>query len=812
MHLRLRDFYEQLNVEATLSPIQPSQIEHIAQMTQHTADFHLTAIQRSTSELNDLLTTHALEGWVIEVHDRFGNYGIAGAVLSAFEKEVMRLDTFLLNCSVLGKRVEYIILNRLVYIARQRGCNKIQIQYRATSRNGLSRTFVTAIGGQSVKPEQDGLSVLLSLETMETFDLISNGTDGHGLQYSLSPVSPVPSFLAIRWQVIPSHAKSDLLTEIATSYQTARQIQGAITEGKQRTRPALVPGFAAPETYIEQTIAGIWQDHLGISNVGLCDNFFELGGHSLLATQIISRLRDAFEVELPLRSIFEAPTVGELARCINAARREPQGLQPPPIKLVPRDRSLPLSFAQQRLWFLSQLQSGSTAYNVPAAIQLSGWVDGSALRQSFNEIVRRHEALRTNFIAIEAHPVQTIATTCSIQLPIVDLTQLSEVERETVARQYAIDEALRPFDLVHDALLRTTLLRLDTNEHILLVTMHHIVSDGWSIGVLIREFEALYNAFSAGRSSPLLDLPLQYADYAVWQREWLRGEIRDKQLDYWKQHLANVPPVLELPFDHSRPDVQSFRGAHHSFQLSLDSTDALKTLSQRENVTLFVTLLATFKVLLHRYSAQDHIVVGTPIANRSRPELESLIGFFANTLVLHTVLSGNPSFKELLRRVREVTLAAYDHQDLPFEMLVADLRVERHLSYNPLFQVLFVFQNTPMLMPRLGELTITPLSIQQDTAILDLTLSMQEAPQGLRGVIEYNTDLFNAHTINQFLSHFKTLLDGILEDADRPIEQLPLMMATERKQLMVSSDADAWKRKKLSAQVKRLLKSKEVPT
>lgn len=688
----------------------------------------------------------------------------------------------------------------------------MQIHYRATARNGLSRTFVTAIGGQRVQAEQDGLSVLAPLEAMETADRLPHGTYGHSRPSSSPAVSPVPDFVARRWHAIPAHARPDLLTDIATRYQTARQIQDAVTTGKQRTRPALAPGFAAPQTYIEQTIAGIWQEHLGLANVGVHDNFFDLGGHSLLATQVIARVRDAFDVELPLRSIFEAPTISELAGCMNAARRGARGLQPPPITPVPRDRNLPLSFAQQRLWFLSQLQAGSTAYNVPAAIQLSGRVDISALERSFHEIVRRHEALRTNVLAPDAEPVQIIAPARSIPLPLVDITGLSEVEREAAARQCAIAEAVHPFDLGHDALLRTTLLRLGTTEHRLLVTMHHIVSDGWSIGVLIRELETLYNAFSAGLPSPLGDLPLQYADYAVWQRAWLRGEVREKQLDYWKQHLAHVPPVLGLPLDHPRPAVQSFRGAHHSFQFSPDITDALKALSRREHVTLFVTLLATVKVLLHRYSSQDHIVVGTPIANRSRPELEELIGFFANTLVLHTDLSGNPSFKELLQRVREVTLAAYDHQDLPFEMLVADLQVERHLSSNPLFQVLFVFQNMPLPVPRLGDLTITPLSIQQDTAILDLTLSLQEAPQGLRGVIEYNTDLFSPQTIAQLFSHFKTLLDGIVEDAERPIEQLPLMMAAERQQLMVSSDADAWKRKKLSAQVKRLLKKKEVPT
>ena len=463
--------------------------------------------------------------------------------------------------------------------------------------------------------------------------------------------------------------------------------------------------------------------------------------------------------------------------------------------IIPQKRdtnAFPLSFAQRRLWFLDQLEPNSPLYNIASAVRLTGALNVTALEQSLNQIVRRHESLRTTFVAKDGHPVQVIAPELTVPLPVVDLHSLSEAEREAEALQLAIEEAQRPFDLAKGPLLRTTLLRLDEEDHILLLTMHHIISDGWSMGVFVREMGALYEALSQGRPSPLPELPIQYVDFAQWQRKWLQGEELERQLAYWKEQLAGLPPLLELPTDRPRPAVQRYQGAHHSFALSKSLSQALESLSQEEGATLFMTLLAAFQTLLYRYTGQEDICVGTPIANRTRAEIEGLIGFFVNTLVLRTDLSGDPSFRELLRRVREVALGAYAHQDLPFEMLVDELQPARDMSHSPLFQVMFVLQNAPVQALELSELTLSPVETENGIAKFDLTLMMEERPEGLQGTVEYNTDLFDAATIERMVGHFQTLLEGIVADPDRPISTLPLLTAAEREQLLVGwNDTEA---------------------
>jgi amino acid adenylation domain-containing protein len=455
--------------------------------------------------------------------------------------------------------------------------------------------------------------------------------------------------------------------------------------------------------------------------------------------------------------------------------------------ITPREKAErpPLSFAQQRLWFLNRLESGSSAYNVPTAICLTGLLNVAALEQSLNEIVHRHEALRTTFVMVDGQPAQVIAPVLRITLPVVDLQHVPETEREAEVQQLATKEARRPFDLAQGPLLRAILLRLTETEHVFLLTMHHIVTDGWSMGVFFRELAVLYEAFAAGRPSPLSRLLVQYADFAVWQRQWLQGEVLETQLAYWQQQLACAPPVLELPTDHPRSPIQTFRGASQSFILSATLTEALKALSQRNGVTLFMTLLAAFKVLLYRYTGQTDILVGTPVANRNRSEIEGLMGFFVNTLVLRTDLSGNPTFQELLQRVSETALGAYAHQDIPFERLVEALRPERNLSRQPLFQVMFILQNAPMEPLELPGLNSSLLEVDTGTARFDLTLSMGENEQGLIGSLVYNTDLFDVATISRMAGHFQTLLAGIVTNLQQRLSELPLLTDAERQQLLV---------------------------
>ncbi|HKR15452.1 MAG TPA: amino acid adenylation domain-containing protein, partial [Pyrinomonadaceae bacterium] len=457
---------------------------------------------------------------------------------------------------------------------------------------------------------------------------------------------------------------------------------------------------------------------------------------------------------------------------------------------VNEDNSFPLSFAQQRLWFIDQLEPNSFLYNVSTTVRIEGRLNVPAFQRSFDEIVRRHETLRTTFRLVDRQPVQVIADAAEVTIDVVDLEALSTGEKEQESRRRLLAEAQLPFDLSRGPLFRVKLARLSAEEHIFLLCMHHIISDGWSLGVLVREVAALYRSFLADEPSTLPELPIQYADFVLWQREWLQGDTLAEHLEYWKKQLAGAPAVLELPADRPRPAVNTHRGAKQSLTLPAELSAAIKSVSEHEGVTLFMTLLAAFQTLLHRYSSQDEIVIGTPIANRNRAETEGLIGFFVNTLLLRTDFAGNPSFRQLLGRVRDVALGAYAHQDLPFEKLVEELQPERSLSHTPLFQTAFVFQNAPIGRLELSGLRLTPLGGDNGTAKFDLTLVMEETDRGLIGSIEYNTDLFDTETIQRMLGHYEYLLEGIVADPDRTVCELPLLTLPEQRQLLEWNPTD----------------------
>jgi amino acid adenylation domain-containing protein len=459
---------------------------------------------------------------------------------------------------------------------------------------------------------------------------------------------------------------------------------------------------------------------------------------------------------------------------------------------IPRRAALgpaPLSFSQQRLWFLDQYEPNSSVYNVSSILRLKGRLDKDALKQSLEEIARRHEALRTTFANLDGEPLQFIASALNGSLAVVDLRDRPEIEREDEARRLAVEEARRPFDLARGPLFRSTLIRLDEDDHILALVMHHIVSDGWSMGVLHRELSVLYQAFSHSQPSPLAELPIQYTDYAVWQREWLKGPELERQLSYWKKQLEGTPGVLNLPADHPRPAVQTYRGARRSIELSRELTQGLKALSQSEGVTPFMTLLAAFQTLLYRYTGQKHLVVGSPIAGRNRAETEGLIGFFVNTLLFRADLSGNPTFREVLHRLRKAALDAYEHQDLPFEKLVEELKPERSLSHSPLFQVMFVLQNAPGTAWQLEGLKVSPVTVGRETAKFDLTLFMQESGDGLTGSLQYSTDLFSEQRIIRMLGHLEVLLQGIVSNPQQAISVLPILGAGEKHRVLVEWNA-----------------------
>jgi amino acid adenylation domain-containing protein len=591
-----------------------------------------------------------------------------------------------------------------------------------------------------------------------------------------------------------------------------------------------VMDYVAPETAVERVLAGIFAEVLGLARIGALDNFFDLGGHSLMATQVASRIREAFRADLPVRSIFEEPTIRGLARSIlenqsdrrriertaelllalqvSADKEETSsvdlaerldGAAPTPetLRLIHANelnqaptrtartlKTAPLSFAQQRLWFLDQFEPQSILYNLPAALRLKGRLGIAALEASLNEIVRRHESLRTTFGIAEERPVQVVHEPVAWNLPVTDLRQFPGDEREEIATRLVREEAEAPFDLRKGPLLRTKLLRLAENDHILLLTMHHIVSDGWSVQVFIRELAFFYEGFCAGKKPVLADLSWQYTNFSAWQRQWLQGNVLAEQLGYWKQKLAGIPPVLELPLDRPRPPYKTFNGASVAFHVSQKLTQEVIQLGRREGTTLFMMLLSAFYVFLYRYTGQEDLVIGAPIANRNRREIEDLIGFFVNTLVMRTQVSSELTFRELLAKVREVSLEAYAHQDMPFEKLVEELQPERNLSHSPFFQVVFHLQNVLTEELGLSGLSISAINSETKQAKYDLVLAAFEAEEGLKAVLNYNTDLFEPETIARMATHFQKLLQAAVEAPDQRISRLALLNAEEERQLL----------------------------
>ena len=558
-------------------------------------------------------------------------------------------------------------------------------------------------------------------------------------------------------------------------------LEDPLHEEQSRLRSA----FVAARTPVEMALVGIWAEVLNLQNIGIEDNFFELGGNSLMATQVISRLRDVFRVELPLRSLFEMPTVASLATQTERALREGHVLHVKPVEPVGRDGPLPLSFAQERMWFLHQLDPAGAAYNIPGALRFTGPLNLRALEQTLHDLVCRHEAFRTTFAALDGQPVQVISPVPKPSLEVIDLRWLPRPERESRAMELVQEKSRRPFDLSSGPLLRVSLFRVDDEEHILLFNMHHIISDAWSIGLLTGEILKLYNGYTSGESVHLPTLPIQYADFAVWQRQWLRDEALETQIAYWQKHLDGVP-VLDLPTDHPRPVMQRKRGAVRSADMPKDLLDGLKRLSDQEGVTLFMTLLAAFQVLLHRYAGLEDIAVGVPIANRNWLELEGVVGSFVNTLVMRADLSGNPTVVELLCRVREVALGAYAHQDMPYAKLVAVLQPERDTSREPLAQVMFNVVNVVMPPLRLVDLEVTPLQVDRLGAQFDLTLTVADNDFLPKISIEYDTDLFTSDTVERMMGHFRNLLEGLVSDPGQRISSLPMLTEAERHQLLVA--------------------------
>ncbi|OMD35442.1 hypothetical protein BSK56_32975, partial [Paenibacillus borealis] len=547
----------------------------------------------------------------------------------------------------------------------------------------------------------------------------------------------------------------------------------------QESRPELATGYVPPSTETERKLADIWQDVLGVDRVGVNDNFFTLGGHSIMATQLASWIRESLEAEISLKAIFENPTISEMSRYLeqhslpSAYGESSEKLEGFNAGADDRDADYPLSFAQQRLWFLNNYMEDKAAYNIPGALRFKGNLNLQALRSSLNEIVNRHEGLRSAFHELSGIPFVQIREWVCLELELLPCPYAKE-DRESAIQRLAAEEASRPFDLSSDPLIRASLFRLDTEDHLFLVTMHHIVSDGWSLAIFTQELSKLYNAYLHHKTSPLTPLQYQYSHYARWQRRSSAEPQWTSQLNYWKKKLRSLKPVLMLPADFPRPEQQRFRGSVQRFRLDVGLLESLQELGRSEGATLFMTVLAVFTMLLGRYTNEDDIAVGTPIAGRNRKEIEPIIGLFANTLVLRTDLSGTTDFRQLLRKVRESCLEAYDHQDVPFEKLVEILQPVRNPMYSPLFQVMFILQNNELPAIRLDHILTEPVQYDQGIAKFDLTLTFEETASGLEGNFEYNTDLFHPDTINRMAGYFQDLLHAVTAHPDWNIHTLSI--------------------------------------
>jgi amino acid adenylation domain-containing protein len=574
------------------------------------------------------------------------------------------------------------------------------------------------------------------------------------------------------YMVPSSYVKLEELPLLVNGKVDRQQLAVLAEAGQQQ---AAGPARPEPLSPVEQILAGIWREVLGVKEVGRDDNFFDLGGHSLRVLQVTSRVRKLFRVQLPMRSLFEVPTVRGLSERISQARR---GDNPPlaPLSAGTTNGNVRLSFAQERLWFLNELEPNTSAHNVPFAININGRLNVIALHATFNEIIRRHEILRTTFTASDGRPVASIAAALDLNLSIVDLSTLPKEQRQAQTLRLANEEAQRPFNLTHGPFLHFALLRIDEDNSIVLLTLNHIVTDDWSVGVFASEVSALYQSYSTGLHSSLAELPVQYSDYSNWQREWLTGEVLQAQLAYWKQQLLD-PPFLRLPIDHEEPPVRTYRAARQPLALPENLTEEMKALGNREGATLFMTLLACYVVLLRYSTRQNDILVGTPVGGRNQPEVENLIGFFVNLLVLRTNLSAHTDFTQLLNHVRDVSLDAYDHQDLPFEKLVEELRPDRRGSYMPLIQTAFALQNAPKSALELAGLTTTSLEISRERTTFDLTLELTDTTHGLRGVLEYDTDLFDRGTIKRLSAHFERIARAVTMQPDIKLDRLWEMLA-----------------------------------
>ncbi|HAM73536.1 MAG TPA: hypothetical protein DCM86_18035, partial [Verrucomicrobiales bacterium] len=791
----LGEFIEGLGLEVGIREIDASNLSRVAQLTERTNQFNATTRRRSESEILAFLRRERCGGFAVEARDRFGEYGIVGVVLHEGSGDALVLETFLLSCRALGKGIEHKMAAAAGRRAVEQGFAKVEIPFLPSKRNQPMRDFLESLPAESRPGESPALVFRLG------------GVDASGLRYDPAALrSPTPLPAPSPTTRIPEPAAPTPAPEwvnwIAHEMRSPRRILESMAASGRRPRPAVSSRLEPPASGAEAYLARLWSRVLNLEQVGVNDDFFELGGTSILGVYLVNDLQRRMGEHLHVAVLFEAPTILSLVRLLRARHpgsvgrlgEEPstpeagggRGTVSSGDPVGGDQRDAPVSFAQQRLWFLDQLEPDNCVYNVCRALRLRGALDLGVLEECLSGLVRRHPALRTTFTSREGTPRQRVSPPTEIRLVPV----AASAER---LEGLLVVEGRRPFDLAAGPLFRCSLFRLSPSEHVLQLVMHHVISDGTSMGVLFRDLTALYNSRMAGGGGEVLALPpLTYIDFVLWQREWFDGARLKSEVDYWRHQLEGAPPLLPLPADRQRPPVQTYRGALVPLSLPSDLVAAAEQLSRGEKVTLFVTLMSAFKALLHHYTGMEDLVVGTPVANRQRPELQGVVGFFANSLALRTDLGGDPTFRELLARERSVAAGAFLHQDLPFERLVEELHPERDLGRSPVFQVMMALLNDPVPSLRLsGVEGIEEVVVGNGSAKFDLFLSLEQSEQGLRGFWEYSTDLFDRATIERLAGHFQTLLRGAISSPETRLSQLPLLTEGEKRRLIVELNQTA---------------------
>ncbi len=602
------------------------------------------------------------------------------------------------------------------------------------------------------------------------------------IAYLVPAVEPAPTVTAIRRilvQTLTEHMiPSTFVFLKALPLNSNKKVDRKALPIPGSVRPTLEAEFVASQTPMEEKLSEIWSDLLKIDHIGIHDNFFELGGNSLLSAQMITRLHKMFGIELSQKALFSMPTIAKFAQQITQIQQEEPKAPTLPLVAVNRGTILPLSFAQQRLWIEDQMQYGRSTYNVPLVLRLEGVLNQTALKQSLEAVVERHEVLRTTFEMRSGVLIQVIAQSDHISLPIYDISSLPPEKGALETTRFLEELIHRPFDLKQGPVFQAALLHLNDSNHIALLVMHHIIADGWSMSLLLKELTAFYLFYANGQTPLLPPLPIQYVDYAIWQKQWLRGAFEEMQLNYWRNQLANLP-TLQMPTDYPRPPKRTFEGMDYVFKLPSSLYQGLGSLCRAEGVTLFMVLLASWQMLLSRYTGQTDIVVGTVVSGRTHEEVENLIGFFLNQLVLRVDLSGDPSFLEVLQRIRKMTVDAYSHQYLPFEKLVVDLNPVRHINISPLFQVMLSLQVASLEAAYLPDLTVYPMEVASTTARFDLVLTLCETTSDIVGTLNYSTELFKAETIHLLAKYYQTVLEEIVAQPLRRLADLPSIIEIE---------------------------------